>query len=158
MSGADQTMITSDGVRLVYDDEGDGSAILLLHGYSGRRVLWEFQREPLLAAGHRVIALDMRCHGASETPAYGQQMARLGQDVRELMEAVDVRDVTVVGHSMGVSVLYAMFAVSGFDRVARFVSVDQSPKIVNDDDWRWGVRKIAWDNVFRRGPFQVRLV
>jgi hypothetical protein len=83
MTGTDLTMVTSDGVRLVYDDEGEGSPVLLLHGFDGRRTDFAWQREPLLAAGHRVIALDQRCHGDSDVPLHGQRMTRLGQDVRD---------------------------------------------------------------------------
>jgi non-heme chloroperoxidase len=148
MSGRDLRMKTSDGVEIVYDDEGDGSSIVLVHGYDGFRQHWEFQRDVLLAAGHRVVALDLRCHGASDKPQHGQRVARLGQDVRELLESLDLEDVTLVAHSMGVSVSLAMFSISGFDRISRFVAIDQSPKIINEDGWPWGIHKVTWDNAY----------
>jgi non-heme chloroperoxidase len=148
MPGTDLTMTTSDGVRLVYDDEGAGSPILLVHGYDGCRASWEFQRDVLLGAGHRVVALDQRGHWASEKPQHGLRIVRLGQDLRELIELLDLDDVTLVGHSMGVSVSLSMFSISGLDRIARFVAIDQTPKITNDEDWTWGVRKVTWDNVY----------
>lgn len=146
--GTDLTLTTSDAVRLVYDDQGDGDPILLVHGYDGLRDHWEFQRDVLLEAGYRVVALDLRGHGASDKPEHGQRMTRLGQDVRELIEHLDLDDITLVGHSMGVSVSLAMFSISGLDRVGRFVAIDQSPKITNDESWTWGVRKVTWDNVY----------
>jgi non-heme chloroperoxidase len=148
MSGMSRTMTTSDGVTLSYDDEGDGRPVVLLHGYSGSRANWEFQRAALLGAGHRVIALDIRGHGDSETPSYGQTMARLGQDTRELLEFFDLEDVSLVGHSMGVSVALAMFTISGFDRIDRFVAIDQSPKIINDEHWGFGVKQVTWANAY----------
>src|SRR3954466_15951094 len=148
MPGTDLTMTTSDGVRLVYDDEGEGSPLVLVHGYDGLRAHWEYQRETLLGAGYRVVALDLRCHGASDRPEHGQRMARLGQDVRELLERLGLANVTLVGHSMGVSVSLAMFAISGLDRIGRFVAIDQSPKIANDEEWSWGIRKVTWDNLY----------
>jgi pimeloyl-ACP methyl ester carboxylesterase len=148
MPGIDLTMTTSDGVRLVYDDEGEGSPVLLVHGYDGCRAHWEFQRDALLSAGHRVIAFDQRGHGASDKPQHGQRISRLGQDLRELIETLDLADVTLVGHSMGVSVSFGMFSISGTRRIRRFVAIDQSPKITNDEHWAWGVRKVAWDNVY----------
>ena len=117
MSGQGLTMMTSDNVRIAFDDEGDGRAVVLLHGYGCRRGHWEYQREALLEAGYRVVAVDLRGHGDSETPRHGQTLARLGQDVRELLLQLDLEDVTLVGHSMGVSVALAMFTVSGFDRI-----------------------------------------
>jgi non-heme chloroperoxidase len=147
VAGRALTMTTGDGVRLVYDDEGEGRAFVLVHGYACRRGHWEYQRDALLATGHRVVALDLRGHGASDAPRHGQSMARLGQDVRELLEVLDLHDVTLVGHSMGVSVALAMFSISGLNRVGRLVAIDQSPKIINDDGWHWGVKNVTWDNL-----------
>lgn len=148
MPGTDLTMKTSDGVRLVYDDEGDGPPFVLVHGYDGLRAHWEYQREVLLAAGHRVVALDQRGHGASEKPDHGLRITRLGQDLRELIDLLDLEDVTLMCHSMGVSVALGMFSISGLRRVKRFVAIDQSPKITNDEHWSWGVRKVTWANVY----------
>jgi len=147
MSGVGQQLVTSDGVRLVYDDEGIGEPFVLVHGYACRRGHWEYQREALLGAGYRVVALDLRGFGESDRPEHGLRMARLGQDLRELLEHLDLRGATLVCHSMGCNVALAMFAVSGFDRVRRFVPIDQSPKIINDEDWQWGVRGIGWGNL-----------
>ena len=59
MAGTDLILTTSDGVRLVYDDEGEGRPVVLLHGFDSQRTAWTWQREALLAAGHRVVALDL---------------------------------------------------------------------------------------------------
>jgi non-heme chloroperoxidase len=157
MSGTDLTMTTSDGVRLVYDDEGEGRPILLVHAYDGLRAHWEFQREVLLAAGHRVVALDQRGHWASDKPEHGLRMSRLGQDLRELIELLDLQDVTLVGHSMGVSVALAMFSISGFDPIVQLVAIEQSPKLVNDEEWTWGVRGLTWDNMYDMATFRAVL-
>lgn len=148
MAGTDLTMTTSDGVRIVYDDEGAGSTFLLVHGYDGHRGHWEFQRDVLLDAGHRVVAMDQRGHWASETPSHGLRMARLGQDLRELVDLLDLEDITLVGHSMGVSVSLAMFSLSGVAPVTRFVAIEQSPKLTNDEHWSCGARGLDWHNVY----------
>lgn len=148
MPGTDLTMTTSDGVRIVYDDEGEGSTFLLVHAYDGLRRHWEFQRDVLLAAGYRVVALDQRGHWASDKPSHGLRMARLGQDLRELIDLLDLDDVTLVGHSMGVSTSLAMFSISGVAPVKRFVAIEQSPKLINDENWSWGARGLNWGNVY----------
>lgn len=147
MTGTGLRFTTSDDVRIAYDDEGDGAAVVLVHGYSSRRAHWEYQRSALLDAGYRVIGVDLRCHGDSDRPAHGQTINRLGQDVRELIDHLDVEDVTLLCHSMGTSVALGMHSISGFRGIRRFVAVDQSPKIINDDEWGWGVRGITWDNL-----------
>lgn len=147
MPGTDLRFTTSDDVRIAFDDEGAGIPVVTVHGYSSRRAHWEFQRSALLEAGYRVVGVDLRGHGDSDRPAYGQTINRLGQDVRELMDHLDLEGVTLLCHSMGVSVALGMHSISGFGRVDRFVAVDQSPKIINDDEWSWGVRGVTWDNL-----------
>ena len=108
---------TSDGLTLVVHEwDGDGTAlpVLLHHGFSASAfVEWPRTGLPqtLLAAGRRLIALDARGHGASDTPhdaaRYGE--ARMAQDVTEVLDALGVDVVDLVGYSMGavVSVLVA---------------------------------------------------
>lgn len=144
VSGIGLEFMTSDGVRLVYDDEGAGEPVILIHGYACRRGHWEYQREALLAEGYRVVALDLRGFGESARPSHGLLLARLGQDLRELIEHLDLDGTTLVCHSMGCNVALAMFTVSGFERVSHFVPIDQSPKIINDETWPWGVRNMTW--------------
>jgi non-heme chloroperoxidase len=154
MSGTGLTFTTSDGVRLVYDDEGAGRPVLLVHGYSCNRAYWSLQRDPLLEAGHRVIALDVRGHGDSEKPPFGQRMSRLGLDLRELMNTLELENVTLIGHSMGVSVSLAMFSLFGTRDVKALVAIDQSPKIVNDEKWNWGVFDVEWPYVWEQCTFR----
>lgn len=143
---------TMDGVRLAYDDDGSGPAVLLVHGFSCQAAHWALQREALIAAGYRVIGIDLRLHGRSDAPSHGQRISRLGKDIRELIEHLDLESVSLVGHSMGVSVSLAYFSLYGTDRVAAFVAVDQSPKIVNDETWHWGLRSgresVEWSNLW----------
>lgn len=134
MQGTGLTFTTSGGARLVYDDEGTGAPVVLIHCYSGRRDYWKLQRPALLGAGYSVIALDQRNHGESDHPTFGRRMARYGQDLRELIDSLDLEDATLVARSFGVSVVLAMFSVSGFHRVGKFAAVDQGPKIVNDGE------------------------
>ncbi|MEC3853702.1 alpha/beta fold hydrolase [Paenarthrobacter ureafaciens] len=146
---------TNDGVRLAYDDEGTGPAVLLVHGFSCQAAHWAFQRAALLDAGYRVIGIDLRLHGRSETPPHGQRISRLGEDLRELLEHLDLQNVAVVAHSMGVSVTLAYFSLYGTDRVAAFVAIDQSPKIVNDESWHGGLRSVEWSNLWDAVNYRV---
>jgi pimeloyl-ACP methyl ester carboxylesterase len=75
-------------------------------------------------------------------------MSRLGQDLHELLDLLDSQNVTLIGHSMGASVSLAMFSLYGTRRIAKFVAIDQSSRITNDNTWRWGVRKVEWENVW----------
>ncbi|MBR8639650.1 alpha/beta hydrolase [Streptomyces tuirus] len=147
MSGIGLTFTTSDGVRIVYDDLGSGRPVVLVHGYSVERGFWDLQKDTLVDAGYRVIAIDQRNHGDSDRTEFGQRMSRHGQDLKELIDSLALNDIALVGHSMGVSVCLAMFSLHGTAGVSKFVAIDQSPKMVNDGDWTYGSGKITWDNL-----------
>ncbi|GIH97796.1 alpha/beta fold hydrolase [Planobispora siamensis] len=131
--------ITSgDGVGLHYLDEGSGPVTVLVHGYGAPAAGWAPQQSALVAAGQRVLAFDRRSHGESDNPAYGQRMARHGADLAEFLDTLDVRDALLVGASMGANVIWAYIDLFGTGRVRGVVSVDQTPKMINTDDWVHG--------------------
>lgn len=135
------TLVTSDGVRLHVTDEGregHGRTVLLVAGFTAPATSWLFQAEALLAAGYRVVALDRRWHGLSERPAHGHRMSRHGADVHDAIEQLDLHDVVAVGGSMGANALWAYADVFGTGRLRGVVSVDQTPKMVNEGDWTHG--------------------
>ncbi len=156
MSGTNLSLMTSDGVTIRYDDEGEGRPVVFASGFADQGSSWVFQRDALVEAGYRVIRFDHRMHGRSDAPAHGQRMSRLGLDLGELIAALDVHDVVLVGHSMGVSVSLAYFSIAGcvWDRITTFVAIDQSPKIVNEGDWQWGVRDITGENLYDAADFR----
>jgi len=95
----------SDGVRIRYVTEGEGSAVLLIHGFT-----WNLEGDwvdtgvfaGLVTAGYRVIAFDLRGHGKSEWPMlpenYGLEMV---EDARRLLDHLEIEQAHVVGYSMG---------------------------------------------------------
>lgn len=90
-----------DGGRIrVFDSGGDGDVVLLAHGYLLDLTIWDLVAAPLIAAGYRVLAFDQRGHAQSESgePCTAVAAAR---DYRTLLEHFDVRNGTLVAHSMG---------------------------------------------------------
>jgi len=138
---------TSDSARISYSDEGAGTPVVLVHGLGSRGAHWIFQRGELLDAGYRVIAADLRFHGDSSSTQNGHRVARLGQDIAELLTELQLNAVTLIGHSMGVSVLLAAIASIGTGPIEKVVMIDQSPRIVNDHDWSLGVRGVTWERL-----------
>jgi len=104
---ADVTL--SNGIRLRYAQQGprQGTALILLHGYSDSS--FSFSRVmPLLPADLRIIAPDLRGHGDSDRPARGYAVADMADDVLRLMDALEIPAAVVVGHSMGSFVAQAV--------------------------------------------------
>lgn len=140
------TFVTTDGVTLNYADEGAGSPIVLVGGLGMAITAWELQRRHLKEK-HRVLSLDRRCHGASDFAEHGHRMARHGKDLREFLDVVELDDVVVVGASMGASVIWAYVDLFGTERLRGIVSLDQTPKMINEEGWGWGLHELTRDGV-----------
>jgi non-heme chloroperoxidase len=91
----------SGRIELYYEDHGKGNPVVLIHGWplSGRS--WEKQTRALVDAGYRVIMYDRRGFGHSSKPAIGYDYDTLAEDLRRLIIRLRLRDVTLVGFSMG---------------------------------------------------------
>lgn len=91
----------SADIELYYEDRGAGKPVVLIHGWPLSGASWERQAAALLASGHRVITYDRRGFGRSSQPSLGYDYDTLASDTYKLLEALDLRDVTLVGFSMG---------------------------------------------------------
>ena len=141
------TITTRDGARLTYLDEGTGSPVVLVGGYGMALGAWGEQAVALQASGNRVVRYDRRGHGTSDVSAHGQRMARHGKDVAEVLDALELDDVVLVGASMGASVIWSYVDLFGTDRLRGIVSIDQTPKMINEGDWSLGFYDLTWDTV-----------
>lgn len=92
----------SGGVQIHFSDDGDGTAVVLVHGLLGNRQQWQPVATALVDAGYRVIALDARGHGQSDKPVETRQYGvRMVEDVAQLLDHLDLERVHLVGYSMG---------------------------------------------------------
>jgi non-heme chloroperoxidase len=123
-----------DGVPLYYEDQGSGRPVVLIHGWTMNSTFWQ-QNVPALAAGNRVITLDLRGHGASGKTDDGHTLAQYARDIRSLLDHLAIRDACLVGWSMGTAVILAYVRQFGCDRLRSVVFVDQSPRFLNADGW-----------------------
>ena len=134
-------------IELYYEDHGTGRPVVLLHGYPLDAQSWEKQQRALLAAGYRVVAYDRRGFGRSGKPAVGYDCDTFAADLRALLEALDLRDATLVGQSMGGNAVWALVERFGTARVRDLVIVDQTPCMLNHDDWPYGFYDYGASNV-----------
>jgi non-heme chloroperoxidase len=129
---------TSDGVTLNVADEGSGPVVVLVAGFTAPATTWVFQVDALVSAGYRTVCIDRRSHGESEAPAYGQRVARHGKDIHDVLSALELDHVVLVGSSMGASAIWAYLDLFGNARVRGVVDVDQTPRMINGDGWEHG--------------------
>jgi pimeloyl-ACP methyl ester carboxylesterase len=108
-------------VELYYEDHGAGRPVVLIHGWplSGRS--WEGQVPALIEAGYRVITYDRRGFGQSSQPWTGYDYDTFAADLNLLLKHLDLRDVTLVGFSMGGGEVAHYVGTYGTDRVSRAV-------------------------------------
>jgi non-heme chloroperoxidase len=124
----------SGSIDLYYEDHGSGPPVILIHGYplSGRA--WDKQIPVLLGAGRRVIIYDRRGFGKSSQPTIGYDYDTFAADLTALMEQLDLREATLVGHSMGTGEVTRYLGTFGSARVARGVLVSPIPPFLLETD------------------------
>lgn len=98
--GSDLRMITVDGNQVAYRDEGAGEVLLLVHGLGANSSSWRAVL-PKLSTKYRVISPDLPGHGLSEPLREGHSPAAFADWLRDLLDALNIPAVTVVGHSFG---------------------------------------------------------
>ncbi len=114
-------------IRLHYEDHGEGSPIVLIHGWPLNGHSWEKQVPMLLKAGYRVITYDRRGFGASSQPSTGYDYDTLAADLDTLMTTLDLRDATLVGFSMGGGEVARYLGTYGSQRVTKAVFLSSIP-------------------------------
>lgn len=134
-----QFFTTNDNVKLGYTDKGGGTPVILIAGYSAPATSWYDQEKVLLKNGYRVIAFDRRSHGSSENPPFGQDMATHGKDLAALIHHLQLEKTFLIGQSQGASTMWAYVSQFGTKNLYGLISVDQTPKMLNDDEWPYGM-------------------
>ena len=92
---------TGDSTNLFYKDWGAGKPVVFVHGWVLGSDMWEYQMVPLADAGLRCVAYDVRGCGRSDQPGSGYDLDTLADDLAAVLDHLDLRDATLVGHSMG---------------------------------------------------------
>jgi non-heme chloroperoxidase len=121
------TFTVKDGAEIYFKDWGEGPVVTFSHGWPLNSDAWEGQMLFLVAHGYRVIAHDRRGHGRSSQPSSGNDMDRYADDLQELFEALDLHDVTMIGHSTGGGEVARFIGRHGTGRVSKAVLVSAVP-------------------------------
>jgi non-heme chloroperoxidase len=125
---------TNDGVNLHYLEAGSGKPILMIPGWSQTAEQFKYQLAGL-SDRYRVIAVDMRGHGESDKPEFGYKISRLAKDVHDIIDALDLQEVNILGHSMGSSVIWNYYDMFGPERLSKLLLIDQMPMITSNPAW-----------------------
>jgi non-heme chloroperoxidase len=135
-------------IELHYEDHGSGRPVMLIHGYPLSGSSWEQQERALLAAGHRVIRYDRRGFGRSSQPTLGYDYDTFAADLNVLFEHLDLRDVNLVGFSMGTGEVTRYLGRYGSARVRKAVLIGAIPPfLLKRDDNPEGVDRQVFEDM-----------
>jgi non-heme chloroperoxidase len=110
---------TADRTRLYYTDWGTGAPVVFVSCWASGGAIWEYQMVPLSERNLRCITYDRRGHGRSDDPGRGYDFDTLADDLAALLAQLDLREVTLVGHSTGCCEIARYLAHHGTSRIAR---------------------------------------
>ena len=124
------TITTKDGTEIYYKDWGKGPVVTFSHGWPLNSDAWDGQMLFLAQNGFRVVAHDRRGHGRSSQASSGNDMNGYADDLAAVIEALDLKDATLVGHSTGGGEVARYIGRHGTKRVAKAVLIAAVPPIM----------------------------
>lgn len=140
---------TNDGCVIRYEyghsefeSPGD-SPIVLVHGWSGSHRYFDHSFAGLLAedpehTAPSVLRYDLRGHGDSDKPYWGQHVSRHAADLRDVIAHLNLENATLVGTSLGCAIIWSYFELFGSSKVKTAIFVDQAPLQNRAEDWTLG--------------------
>ena len=133
---------------IYYHTSGNGKPILLIHGWAMDSAAWTFFKEAFSAA-YQVITVDLRGHGKSAALSGPYNLENFAHDIHQLIENLDLHHATVIGWSMGVSVILKMLEHPNA-RIDSMVFISGTPSLVARDDYRHGVARAEAYSLLRQ--------
>jgi non-heme chloroperoxidase len=135
-------------IELYYEDHGAGQPVVLIHGYPLDGHSWERQHRMLLAEGYRVITYDRRGFGRSSQPVTGYDYDTFAADLNTLLAHLDLRDIALVGFSMGTGEVTRYLGTYGSARVSKAVLLGVVPPfLLKTDDNPEGVDGSVFEGI-----------
>ena len=143
------TITVKDGMKMYYKDWGSGQPIVFNHGWPLTADAFEDQMFFMASNGYRCVALDRRGHGRSDQTWDGNDMDTYADDLAELIEELDLKDMVLVGNSTGGGVITRYIGRHGTDRVAKAVLISAVPPLMLKTDTNPGGLSIEALDGFR---------
>src|ERR1700761_817296 len=125
---------TKDGVELFSKDWGEGRTVVFVHSWAVTNDIWQYQHAHFVERGYRAVAFDRRGHGRSDQP-FDYGVDTLADDLAAVLDAHDVKDATLVGHSMGCNEIVRFLSRHGSSRVSKIaLAAPTTPCLVKSAD------------------------
>jgi len=135
-------------VRIYYNDYGIGKPVILIHGWPLSKEMWEYQIHDLVNSGHRVIAYDRRGFGMSSKPWDGYNYDTMTDDLKALVDQLQLEDITLIGFSMGGGEVVRYFSKHQGKGVTKVVLISSiTPYMLKTENNPDGVPKEMFDDM-----------
>lgn len=129
------TATSNSNISLYYEDYGMGKPIILIHGWPLSGAMWEYQVAALVEEGYRVITYDRRGFGRSSRPFDGYSYESMAEDLQDLISKLSLKDVTLIGFSMGGGELGKYVEMFGTNNLSKLVFISSiAPFMLKTDD------------------------
>ena len=137
-----------DGTEIYYKDWGEGPAVTFSHGWPLSSDMWDGQMLFLAQHGIRTVAHDRRGHGRSSQASSGNDMNGYADDLAAVIETLDLKNITLVGHSTGGAEVSRYIGRHGTSRVTKAVLISAAiPALLQTDANPEGLPKEAFDGI-----------
>lgn len=143
---------TKDNCKIHYEVVGEGEPIVLIHGWTCNTKYYQYQ-VPEFSKNYKVITYDLRGHGESdkspEATEFNMSLDTFATDLYELIEYLNLKNVNLVGWSMGTSIILNYIELYGDENLKSICCIDMTPKLLADDEWQLGQARVfnAFDNL-----------
>jgi non-heme chloroperoxidase len=120
-------------LNLFYKDYGKGKPVIFVHGWCINSDSWEYLMDDICKAGFRCITYDQRGCGRSDRPWDGYDCATLADDLAGIIDQLDLKELTLIGHSLGCAVITQYLAYYGETKVANAIYISTISPSPNAD-------------------------
>jgi non-heme chloroperoxidase len=142
---------TGHTVNLFYEDLGMGNPVVFIHGWPLNHEMWEYQLSELPMQNMRCIAYDRRGFGKSDRPLKNYDYDTLADDLKSLLDQLELTNVTLVGFSMGGGEIARYIGKYGTERIEKVVLISAvTPYMLKTDDNPEGADKSAFDEMVQK--------
>lgn len=130
------------GIKLFVEDIGKGKPVVFLHGWPANHKMFEYQMTELPNEGYRFIGIDMRGYGKSDRPWNGYDYDRMADDVRAVIDMLELDNVSLLGFSMGGSIAIRYMTKHSGHHVSKLIlSGAAAPIFTQQDDYPYGMKQ-----------------
>lgn len=127
---AKRTVVTRDGTRIFYKEWGSGKPVVFSHGWPLMADAWDNQMFLMASHGFHAVAHDRRGHGRSDQPWSGNDLSTYADDLADLIETLELKDIILVGHSTGGGEVTRYVGRHGTKRVSKLVLIGAIPPLM----------------------------